>query len=45
MEGERNKERKVKRSNRAVYWERRRKCVKRNEGGLLPGTKIFSEPC
>ena len=29
---ERKKERKVKGQNGVVYWERRRKCVKRNEG-------------
>ena len=38
-EGKRKEERKVKVSNGAVYWERRRKCVKSNEGTWLATRK------
>ena len=38
-EGERNKERKIKGYNGVVYWERRRKCVKMNEGSGLATRK------
>ena len=38
-ERERKKERKVKGHNRVVYWKRRRKCVKRNEGAWLATRK------
>ena len=45
-EGERKEERKVKGYNRAVYWERRRKFVKSNEGTWLATKKknIFLSP-
>ena len=36
---ERKKERKVKRQNRVGYWERQRKCVKRNESAWLATRK------
>ena len=44
--GGRNKDGKVKGWNEVVYWERRRKCVKRNKvHSLLPGRKIFFASC
>ena len=36
---ERKRERKVKGQNGVVLWERRRKCVKRNEGAWLTTRK------
>ena len=43
--GSRKKEREVNGQNAVVYWERRRKCVKRNEGTwLATRMKIFFEP-
>ena len=45
MGGRGKKGRKVKGQNGVVYWERRRKCVKRNEGTWLATRKkniIFS---
>ena len=36
-EGERKKE--IRGQNGVVYWERRRKCVKRNEGAWLATRK------
>ena len=43
---ERKKERNVKGRNGVVSWERRRKCVKRNEGAWLATRKknIFLGP-
>ena len=40
-EGERKRERKVNGQNRVAYWERRRKCVKRNEGAATRKKNIF----
>ena len=44
-DGER-KERKIKGQNGVVYWERRRKCVKRNEGAwFATKKKNICRPC